>query len=271
MPIRAVNGVQLFWEEHGESDVPLILVHGSWGDHHNWDLVVPGLARQRRVFTYDRRGHSLSERPSAQGNIEEDVADLSALIQSQKFSSAHVAGNSFGAAIALKLAAVRPHLFASLVVHEPPLIGMLADDPALPFVRHRIAAVLDTLHTGDLEAGARQFVETVALGPGAWEKLPAEQRRTFVFNAPTWVDEMQESESAFAVDLARLSTFTSPLLMTQGDQSPPFFGVILETIASVMRQAQRHTFHGAGHVPHLSHPDEYVRVVTGFLQRADAA
>ena len=36
----------------------VVLVHGSWGDHHNWDAVAPMLARSFRVLTYDRRGHS---------------------------------------------------------------------------------------------------------------------------------------------------------------------------------------------------------------------
>jgi hypothetical protein len=37
---------------------------------HSWDAVGPGLARTFRVFTYDRRGHSQSERLPTQGSIE---------------------------------------------------------------------------------------------------------------------------------------------------------------------------------------------------------
>ena len=29
-----------------------MLVHGSWGDHHNWDPVVPALAESFRVLAY---------------------------------------------------------------------------------------------------------------------------------------------------------------------------------------------------------------------------
>src|SRR4029078_13549833 len=80
MSITRVNGVRLFWDLRGETGDLLVLVHGSWGNHHNWDPVVPGLARCFRVLTYDRRGHSQSERPDGQGHVEEDVADLAALI-----------------------------------------------------------------------------------------------------------------------------------------------------------------------------------------------
>src|SRR6266849_6687464 len=258
MPISTINGVQLFWEQTGDSGAPLVLVHGSWGDHHNWDAVVPGLARSLRVFTYDRRGHSQSERLPTQGTIEEDVADLAAFITTNHLAPAHVVGNSFGAAIALKLAAAQPDLFASLTVHEPPLIGMLGNDPTLP-LRGRIRAVLKTLKSGEMETGARQFVETVALGPGMWDKLPPEMQQTFVFNAPTWMDEMNEPEHVMSVDLDRLAAFNHPVFITKGDQSPPFFAVILDKISRALPQAQHHTFHGAGHVPHLTHPDEYVK------------
>lgn len=265
MPISVINGVRLFWEQIGEHGVPLVLVHGSWGDHHNWDAVVPGLAQTFRVFTYDRRGHSQSERLPTQGSIDEDVADLAAFITNTGLAPAHVVGNSFGAAIALKLAAAQPHLFASLIVHEPPLIGMIGDHPMFPAIRQRIGAVLTTLKTGDAEAGARQFVETVALGPGMWEKLPTSQRQTFVFNAPTWVDEMNEPESVMTVDLGRLAAFTRPALLSEGDQSPPFFGVILKKVATALPHAQHHLYCGAGHVPHLTYPDEFVTVVSGFV------
>jgi pimeloyl-ACP methyl ester carboxylesterase len=268
VPIATINGVRIFWEQHGDSGAPMVLVHGSWGDHHNWDGVTPGLARTFRVFTYDRRGHSQSERLPTQGSIEEDVADLTGFITANNLPPAHVAGNSFGAAITLKCAAAHPDLFASAVVHEPPLVAMIADHPMMPHVRQRMNTVVATLQSGDAEAGARQFVEQVAFGPGEWERLPPAARRTFVFNAPTWLDEMNEPKTAMAVDLARLAAFTHPMLITQGDQSPPFFGVIVENIAASVPRVQRYTFHGAGHAPHLTHADEYVRVLTEFVRQA---
>ena len=81
MATAKVNGVRLFYELNGTGEVPLLLVHGSWDSHHDWDLVVPRLADSFRVLTYDRRGHSKSERPAGPGSVREDVADLAALIE----------------------------------------------------------------------------------------------------------------------------------------------------------------------------------------------
>jgi pimeloyl-ACP methyl ester carboxylesterase len=265
MPISLINDVRLFWEQHGDAGAALVLVHGSWVDHHTWDSVVPALARSFRVFTYDRRGHSQSERLRAQGSIEEDVADLAAFIKTSKRAPAHVAGNSSGAAIALKLAAAEPDLLASAIAHEPPLVGMIQDHPMAPAVRQRIAAVVGLLRSGDMEGGARQFVETLALGPGTWQKLPPDVRRAYVFNAPTFLDEMNEPETAMSIDLARLAAFKQPMLLTQGGQGAPFLAVVLDRIAAAVPGARRHIFRDAGHVLHLTVPNEYAGVVVGFL------
>lgn len=268
MPTSALNGVQLYWELSGGGE-PVVLVHGSWGDHLNWAQVVPGLAASFQVATYDRRGHSRSERPPGQGSIHEDVADLAALIEHLFGKPAHVIGNSFGAAIALNLAVGRPEMLRSLVVHEPPLFSLLEGEPqvrpALAAVQERIAAVVQLLEAGQFEAGARRFVETIAFGPGAWDQLPQSTRDIFVFNAPTWLDEQQEP-GWMALDLERLAAFAAPALLSFGGASPPFFPLVVQRISQALPHARQNVFQQAGHVPHLSHPAEYVRMVKEFIE-----
>jgi pimeloyl-ACP methyl ester carboxylesterase len=269
MSTSQVNGIRIYWEIAGDVGDPLVLVHGSWGDHENWASVVPGLSRSFRVLTYDRRGHSRSERTAEQGSVRDDVTDLVALLEGLRHAPAHVVGNSFGASIVLRLAAARPDLFRSLIVHEPPLFGLLKDEPnakqAVVAVQERMSTVVSLLTAGDLRGGARQFVETIAFGPGAWPELPEEVRETFVFNAPTWLDEVHDPE-ALEIDLSGLRGFAAPALLTIGDQSAPFFRLVVDRIAAVMPKATLRTYAGAGHVPHLSHPEEYVRVVTEFVK-----
>src|SRR5918995_198084 len=108
MPIAVVNGVRLSYELAGDGSVPLVLVHGSWVSRHSWETVVPSLARDFRVLTYDRRGHSGSERLTTQGSVHEDVADLAALLEHLQMGPAFVVGNSLGGSIALRFAAQHP-------------------------------------------------------------------------------------------------------------------------------------------------------------------
>src|ERR1051325_6227873 len=104
MPTDKINTIKIFWELTGNKGDALVLVHGSWGDHHNWDIVAGELSKTFRVVTYDRRGHSQSERLTGQGYVTEDVDDLVALIEQFDLAPAHIVGNSFGAAIVLKTA-----------------------------------------------------------------------------------------------------------------------------------------------------------------------
>jgi pimeloyl-ACP methyl ester carboxylesterase len=203
--------------------------------------------------------------------VREDVADLTALVEHLGLYPAHLAGNSFGGTIVLRLAGERPDLFKSLMVHEPPVFELLADQsdtqPMLAEIRRRAGAVIERLKVGDNAGSARLFVETIAFGPGAWEQLPATLQQTFIFNAPTWLDETQDPES-LTLDLARLSTFPCSALLTHGDQSAPFFPLVVAKVASVFGRGEQKIFRGAGHVPHLSHPQEYVKVVKEFAERA---
>jgi pimeloyl-ACP methyl ester carboxylesterase len=269
MTVATVNGTRLFYEMSGAGEVPLVLVHGSWGSHHNWDRVASGLAESFRVLTYDRRGHSESERPPAQGSIRDDVADLAALIEDLGLGPAWVAGNSFGASITLRLAGERSDLVRGIIAHEPPLFSLLTNDSSvtsmLDEVGKRIGAVVERIASGDHAGAAEQFVETVALGPGTWAQLPPDLQQTFITNAPTFLDEARDPEQ-LTFDLAWIRAFHRPALLTKGDQSPPIFAPVVAQVADVLPNASVATFQGAGHIPHSTHPEAYVEAIMAFIR-----
>lgn len=274
MPTSKINNATLYWEMNGRAGEPLVLVHGSWGDHHNWDSVAGELAKAFRVLTYDRRGHSASERLPGQGTAAEDVDDLIALIEHLGLAPAHIAGNSFGAAITLKAAAKRQDLFRSMIIHEPPLFGLLQYDAsaqqALQLVNERVQGVLGLIEAGSIEEATAAFMEKIAMGPGSWEKLPEAAKRIFISNALTWYDEMQDPQG-LQIDLSPLSAFRHAALLSVGGASPSFFPLVIDKIKLVMPHAERITFNGAGHVPHLSHPAEYVEALRHFcMERVSA-
>ena len=267
MPTTKINDVNLYWEVLGQEGDPLVFVHGSWGDHYNWNPVADELSKNFRVLTYDRRGHSKSERPPHQGSALEDVYDLISLIEYLNFSPAHIVGNSGGAAIVLKTATIRPDVFKTLVVHEPPLFGLLKNideaQPMLKVVQERIGSVVDLIATNEYEQAAKLFVETIAFGPGAWQALPDHVKQTFIFNAPTFLDEIHDPNN-LEFDLSGLLHFDKPALLTHGTESPPFFLMALNIISKAIPNAKRLIFEGAGHVPHMSHPQQYMQTLKQF-------
>ena len=226
MPEAEVNGVRLHYELHGTGE-PLALVHGMWVDATAWRLVVPGLAENFRVLSYDRRGHSRSERPATQGSFDEDGDDLAALLEALDLAPAHVVTNSGGGNIALRLATRRPDLFRSVSCHEPALWGLLEEDPEsqelLQQVARSVEAIARRIADGDHEGAARQFVEEVAFGPGAWHnELPPESKAIFVQNAPTFLDELRGPNPA-NIEEEAISRLEMPVRLTNGSESPPIF------------------------------------------------
>ncbi len=272
MPLATLEGADIFYEITGDGD-PLILVHGSWADHHTWDLAVPSLAQNFKVITYDRRGHSQSTAPPGRGSVREDVNDLAELIKFTGPGPAHVVGNSFGGPIVLRLAAFQPELCRTVSVHEPPLMALLASDkevaPMMDEVQGRISAVVELLAHGEDAAGAELFVETVAIGPGMWRQLPEEIRQIFIHNARTFLDEAGD-QAAFGIDLDNLRAYQASAQLTQGGQSPPFFAAIIDALALTLTQSERLTYMGAGHIPHETNADEYSRELTDFLTKRRA-
>jgi pimeloyl-ACP methyl ester carboxylesterase len=264
-----VNNVKLAYADVGAGPA-VVWVHGSWTNRHGADRLAARLAEQYRVITYDRRGHSESERPPGHVTVDTHATDLAGLIEHLGAAPAHLVANSFGGGVALKLAAQRPDLVASLCLHEPPVARTFAHDPeikiGLDTEWSRIEAVIAEIEQGDPEVAARHFVEAVAMGRGAWAGLPAQTRQTFIYNAPTFLPDSTE-EARGLLDTAELASISVPVLLTVGGQTPPEFAAsrVIACLAAAIPNARQHTFPDAGHVPHLTHLDELVRVVTEFL------
>ncbi len=274
MPETEANGVRLYYEINGGGE-PLVLVHGSWVDATRWRFVVPGLAEAFRVLVYDRRGHSRSERPDTPGSVDEDGDDLAALLETLDFAPAHIVTNSYGGNVALRLATRRPELFRSLSCHEPPLWSLLVADPEAQEILQQGARSLDAvgrrIADGDHEGAARQFVEEVAFGPGAWaNELPPEMRAIFVHNAPTFLDESQDPKQLH-IDEDALSHLELSVRLTQGSESPRTFPAVIDRLIELIPRASRETIDGAGHVPQLTHPERYVEVLTRAARENAAA
>lgn len=267
MELVGVDGTTLTYDVVGNGDT-LVLVHGSWGERQTWGFVVPGLAESFRVISYDRRGHGESTAPPDAGTVHEDVADLVALIDALGNGRVHIVASSYGACIALRLAAAHPERVARMVCHEPPMLGVLDADaegrPIADDARRKLGEVRQRLERGEYADGAEYFVERVGLGPGMWSQLPPPVQKMFVREAPTFLGELRDPE-AYGADLDSLRRVSTPVLLTYGDQSPAMFAPIVERLAALLPHARWQLLSGVGHVPHMTHPDEYVPVTQDFL------
>jgi pimeloyl-ACP methyl ester carboxylesterase len=113
------NGIKTNYLEAGQGDT-VMLIHGSGPgvtSYANWRVVLPALAENFRVVAPDMVGFGYSERPA---NIEYGVqtwADqVIGLMDALDVRQAHMVGNSFGGAIALRIATRHPERVDKLVL-----------------------------------------------------------------------------------------------------------------------------------------------------------
>ena len=119
MSYADVNGISLYYEEHGLGQ-PLILLHGGLGSGDMYAPILPLLAQGRRVITVDLQAHGRTadiDRPLRYETLGDDVAGL---IRHLGLAQADVMGYSFGAATALRTAIQHPDLVRRLVVTSIP-------------------------------------------------------------------------------------------------------------------------------------------------------
>src|SRR5215211_5170886 len=103
MPLAAVNGLNLYYEETG-SGPPLMLIAGLSGNTLGWAMLLPALAERFRVIAFDNRGAGRSSAPPGPYTTREMADDAAALLDHLGIEQAHVFGFSLGGLIAQELA-----------------------------------------------------------------------------------------------------------------------------------------------------------------------
>jgi pimeloyl-ACP methyl ester carboxylesterase len=114
MPYVAVNGLDMYYEVHGEGS-PLLLLHGGAGSiPEKW---IPFFAPQFRVIAPEQMGHGrtadLVDRPFHYHGMAEDTVEL---MRRLAVESAVVVGYSDGGIIGLDMAIHHPERVSKLAV-----------------------------------------------------------------------------------------------------------------------------------------------------------
>lgn len=115
-------GVELAYVERGDGPA-VLLVHGIAADAAGMAPVVDALAGEARVIAYDRRGYGGSGAPEAYHGttVHEQTEDAVALLRGLRAQPALVAGEGFGALVALDLLTRHAGLVRGAVLSDPPV------------------------------------------------------------------------------------------------------------------------------------------------------
>src|SRR5258706_9693569 len=110
MPSAAPNGVELYYERHGDSGEPLVFVHGFTGDSTDWRHQIEAFAPTYRLLVLGNRGHGRSSAPaeSSAYDVALMASDAAALAEHVGFERYHLVGHSMGGVTAQEMAFQSP-------------------------------------------------------------------------------------------------------------------------------------------------------------------
>lgn len=157
-----VPGAKLYYEVRGSGPV-LLLVPGAPGDAAMFGGLAQALADRYTVVTYDVRGLSRSvlDGPAEEQHVEVHADDAHQLLAALTTEPAYVFGASGGALIGLDLITRHPEQVRTLVVHEPPAVGLLPDSDRW---RAFTQEVFDIYRSSGWGAAMGRFSEGMGLG-----------------------------------------------------------------------------------------------------------
>ncbi len=139
--VRTADGVRLrarMLLGAGPEAPGLLLHHGLASSQRVWDLMLPRLARRFRVVSFDARGHGLSSKPSSGYGFDRTVSDALAVMRAAGLRRPVIAGHSWGAMVALELAATHPRSVSGAYLIDGG-VGALGGEMTWHQVKERLA------------------------------------------------------------------------------------------------------------------------------------
>lgn len=238
----------------------VVLLHAGICDREMWsEHLEPLAAAGFRAVAFDLPGFGEAKiEPGEQA----PWLDVLGAMDELGMESAVVVGDSFGGAVALRIAATAPGRVRGLVLVSAPAPGFEPSDQ----LEAAWAAEEAALDRGDLEAATQAVVEAWTLPdapPEVRERVAAMQRRAFALQAEA--GEVAEAADPLGEDVGILSRLDMPALVIVGDRDMPDFRAAAETLAEALPNARLEIIATAGHLAPLEAPDEFRELVLAWL------
>jgi len=248
------------FDEVGSGPV-IVLLHAGIADRTMWrEHLTPLADAGHRVLALDMPGFgeaAIAEGPQAPWQ------DVTETLEQLGIDRAALVGNSFGGAVALRIAAIEPQRVSALVL-------VSAGSPNMGEPGERLRAAWDAenaaLERDDLDAAVEAVVNAWTLPDASAamrERVAAMQRRAFILqNAAPGVSEAPDPLEERPEAITEIS---APTLLMVGEHDIPDFIGAAEAMAKAIPHAHHLLIAAAGHLAPLETPAVFRRLLLDFL------
>jgi pimeloyl-ACP methyl ester carboxylesterase len=256
--IELPNEIALHLREGGDGPLTFLFLHGWAVSGVVWE---PVLARWPagvgRVLVPDLRGSGWSTKPRTGYRLDDDVADVVALIDALALSDVVLVGHSKGGTIAQRVALERPSVLRKLVLLSP----VPASGVALP---PESVAYFESL-CGHRDGSSQLITSMLAMQPNP-ELLERLVESMASVCMESLIGGFEAWRSANFAD--RIGAIKAPTLVIGGAAEQVLSPELLRTqVVEKIPSATLQLLDGAGHYPQIECPDP----LTAMLVRAAAS
>ena len=249
MPYVAVDDLTIYYEEHGLTDgPPLVLTHGFHGVGAVWEPQVAAFGLHYRLLAPDLRGHGRTDNPGGLPamNHRRFGRDIIAFCRARGIERAVFCGESTGAMLLLTLSLEAPELARALIFSGGTYY--FSDQNRAWWAEQ----TPDTIVKDREMAQARH----TALGPDHWRRLA----EAFI------ALHTHERADDFPTD-EELTTIRTPTLIIHGDRDSFFPVEVPAGLYRLLPDAELCILPHTGHVPPAERPDWFNTIALDFLTR----
>ncbi|MGN6869350.1 MAG: alpha/beta fold hydrolase [Solirubrobacteraceae bacterium] len=237
----------------------LVLIHAGVADRTMWrEHLEPLAAAGYRVIAFDLPGFGEAPVPTDEDAPWSNVLETMDALTVER---AALVGNSFGGAVALRVAALAPERVTALALISAPPPDMEEPSPELAAAWD---AETSALQRGDIEAAVRAVVEAWTL-PGAAPDLRGRvadmQRRALIAQASA----PEVPEAPDPLDQTGLTEIAVPALVAAGERDMPDFRDGARRMADRLPSALHVEIPSAGHLAPLETPEAFRELLLGFV------
>jgi 2-hydroxy-6-oxonona-2,4-dienedioate hydrolase len=247
----AINAATRLTTPKQNTGLCLLLLHGFFGNAHNWEPTIAALAKRHKVLAPQLPFFGLDRKVD---RISHLTNFLDELLQAHPDDQIVAVGNSLGGQLAVHLALHRPGRVAGLVLtgssglYERNLTNKIQRHPPREWVRERVREIFyDDVHVTD------QQVDDVMA-------LLYDRKKAYDI---LYLAKSIRNESLRSV----LPQVTCPVTLIWGADdriTPPDTA---EEFKALLPQAELHFIPRCGHAAMMEQPQTFNRLVENFLKR----